>query len=125
MPQCPYCHGTQFYEGPSGGLSTNIMCANLSCRHWFNYTPMTGTMDDLNRVEPTPKQQTAERAIRATANRKREFGIYLEGIELYRQDASARSCIRQVDYAPIPDTEGNFLRLAGYLDAMNNRIKTE
>jgi hypothetical protein len=52
--KCPYCKGTKFFEGPQGGMSTNILCANNECRHWFNYTPMpTGEylLDDLNRVE--------------------------------------------------------------------------
>lgn len=56
--QCLYCHGTSFYEGPSGGMSTNILCANNECRHWFNYTALINKLDDLNRVEPprTPKE---------------------------------------------------------------------
>lgn len=32
---CPYCDRTKWYEGPSGGMSTNIMC--VRCEHWFNY----------------------------------------------------------------------------------------
>lgn len=47
---CTYCGGTAFLKGPSGGLSTNILCANPDCRHWFNGTPFG--IDDLKRVEP-------------------------------------------------------------------------
>jgi hypothetical protein len=50
-PVCTYCGGTKFYEGPSGGLSTNILCANKDCRHWFNWHCGIIPMDDLNRVE--------------------------------------------------------------------------
>lgn len=50
MLLCIYCEGTDFYEGPSGGLSTNILCANKNCRHWFNVTPFG--LEDLHKVEP-------------------------------------------------------------------------
>lgn len=56
IPRCTYCRGTEFYEGPSGGMSTNILCANPECRHWFNYIPILGRLDDLNRVETGPVQ---------------------------------------------------------------------
>lgn len=49
---CTYCGGTSFYEGPSGGASTNVLCAEPSCRHWFNVCPEIGYMDDLHRIEP-------------------------------------------------------------------------
>lgn len=42
---CPDCGGTQLYEGPSGGISTNIKCA--SCGHWFNVSPFT--VERINR----------------------------------------------------------------------------
>jgi hypothetical protein len=50
--KCTYCGGTKFFEGPSGGMSTNILCANDKCRHWFNWTPFINVLDDLKRVEP-------------------------------------------------------------------------
>lgn len=31
---CPDCGSSEFYEGPSGGGSTNFKCAG--CGHWFN-----------------------------------------------------------------------------------------
>lgn len=34
---CPNCNGNKWLEGPSGGLSVNIMCAE--CGLWFNRTP--------------------------------------------------------------------------------------
>lgn len=36
---CPNCGSNQWYEGPSGGMSTNIKCANPDCGLWFNSTP--------------------------------------------------------------------------------------
>ena len=35
---CPDCGGEGFFEGPSGGMSTNISCA--TCKHRFNVTPI-------------------------------------------------------------------------------------
>lgn len=35
---CPDCEKWEFYEGPSGGMSTNIWCGN--CGSWFNYCPL-------------------------------------------------------------------------------------
>lgn len=41
--KCPDCGSTEgFYEGPSGGMSTNIFCANEACKKRFNITPMIG-----------------------------------------------------------------------------------
>jgi len=37
---CPFCRGDQFYEGPQGGLSTNIFCANEACKAGFNLPPL-------------------------------------------------------------------------------------
>lgn len=34
--KCPNCGGTEWYEGPSGGLSVNIECTK--CGDRFNYT---------------------------------------------------------------------------------------
>lgn len=47
---CTYCGGTQWYEGPTGGISTNIMCANPECGHWFNWHRGYIPMDDLHRT---------------------------------------------------------------------------
>ena len=37
---CVDCGSKKFYEGPRGGLSTNIQC--IVCSHWFNNSlPLT------------------------------------------------------------------------------------
>lgn len=46
---CPDCGGDGFYEGPSGGLSTNIKCANPECGSEFNVTPMIGIADRIGK----------------------------------------------------------------------------
>lgn len=44
--ECPDCHHHDgFYEGPSGGLSTNVECVN--CHHWFNITPVVGIAERI------------------------------------------------------------------------------
>lgn len=35
--RCPDCRGDEFLEGPSGGMSTNIMCSSCGAR--FNMSP--------------------------------------------------------------------------------------
>lgn len=34
---CPNCGNLKFYEGPSGGIATNVKC--VGCGLWFNHTP--------------------------------------------------------------------------------------
>jgi hypothetical protein len=46
--RCPYCNGGKWIEGPSSGMSTNIMCAG--CAHWFNHHQGIIPMDDLHQV---------------------------------------------------------------------------
>lgn len=40
--QCPECGSADWYEGPSGGMSTNYMCANDACGAKYNFTPFPG-----------------------------------------------------------------------------------
>lgn len=49
---CPDCGDTRgFYQGPSGGLSTNIFCMNRECRSGFNVTPVIGTAERIGRLD--------------------------------------------------------------------------
>lgn len=46
--KCPDCGSKKgFYEGPSGGISTNIFCVNRLCRSGFNVTNMVGIADRI------------------------------------------------------------------------------
>lgn len=56
---CTYCRGTKFFEG----TSTNILCANPECRHWFNYHGGVLPMDDLHRVEPSDAEKADVRKL--------------------------------------------------------------
>jgi len=39
---CPDCGSTDFFEGPHGGLSVNIECADSTCKARFNLLPVPG-----------------------------------------------------------------------------------
>lgn len=50
--KCADCGGEGFFEGPSGGMSTNIICRNAACRSKFNITSFGnnhGTVDRIGR----------------------------------------------------------------------------
>lgn len=45
-PTCE-CGCKNFYEGPSGGMMTNISCAD--CGTWYNIAPELGVFDKLDK----------------------------------------------------------------------------
>jgi hypothetical protein len=47
---CPDCRQHGFYEGPSGGMSTNIFCMNRDCRSGFNVTSFGGGVGTCERI---------------------------------------------------------------------------
>jgi hypothetical protein len=116
--KCTYCGGTEFYEGPSGGMSTNVLCANPKCRHWFNATPALDLLEDLKRVEPTAaekEQETAKRKAEADAG---SLALYKEGADLFRAGKSARACLIDPTYGPVAERRENITRLCGFIDTM-------
>lgn len=45
---CPDCHHCpQYYQGPSGGISTNVFCGN--CGQGYNITPMVETAERIGK----------------------------------------------------------------------------
>lgn len=44
---CPACkhHPVVLYEGPSGGMSTNVFCGN--CGQGYNMTPMLNSAEEI------------------------------------------------------------------------------
>ena len=86
MPKCTYCGSSKFFTGPSGGMSTNILCANEKCRHWFNFTPgigEDGLLDDLHKVEPTETERNQQELDkRAQADAERQIR-HTEGAQAY------------------------------------------
>ena len=47
--RCPDCGSERWFEGPSGGMSTNIKCAG--CGIWLNHTPALGIAERLSRKD--------------------------------------------------------------------------
>lgn len=44
---CPDCNHEGFWEGPHGGMSINITCANDDCKARFNVTPVIGIAERI------------------------------------------------------------------------------
>lgn len=128
-PVCKYCGGKEFFEGPSGGLSTNILCTNYECRHWFNYSPVLETLEDLHRQEPT-KEEKIKEIERLTDTVKTNGGfvkidvIYQEGKDLFEKGDSALACLQQNTEGDYCATQSDIIRMAGYIDAFVKYIKS-
>jgi hypothetical protein len=66
--RCPDCGGTQFCEGPSGGMSTNWMCDNEVCGSRFNIAQVgPGAIMGKRISEPMPLAAKASAADAAHA----------------------------------------------------------
>lgn len=121
MPKCTYCGGTQFFEGPSGGMSTNILCMNDACRHWFNWTPAIDELDDLKRVEPTKEEHDLAEAARRAANDARHEAFFEEGRQAYR-DRKPLHTLRQ-NYSYTSESRATISKLCGYIEAMGGEVR--
>lgn len=54
--KCPDCRGAGFYEGPDGGGSINVVCANEDCSSRFNIMGPFGVKRISN---PSPNRLVA------------------------------------------------------------------
>lgn len=53
--KCPDCTGDGgFYQGPSGGISTNIYCCNPECRSAFNLAYFSSKAGTCERIGKQP-----------------------------------------------------------------------
>ena len=119
--KCPYCEGSEFYEGPSGGLSTNILCANPSCRHWFNSNPLTG-LEDLNRIEPSKKEKE-ETKTNFVKTQKLEYEARLKiGEEAFNQGLDPETLRTSQSYGYYAEASANIDKLVGYIRDWTWRI---
>lgn len=91
-PRCSYCGGTDFFEGPSGGVCVNIRCANEKCRHWFNFTPFG--LEDLNRVDPTPHEEEMQHQDALQSEKSLRDRIFAEGQSMRAAGRPALDCLR-------------------------------
>jgi len=121
--KCTYCGGTEFYEGPSGGLSTNILCANPECRHWFNHSTLADPLEDLHRVEPSDGEKAVERENEARARAAKPARLAAEGFGLYFGGKPASDCMAEPSYGSYAASHDAVLRLCGYIDAMHEHLK--
>jgi endo-1,4-beta-D-glucanase Y len=124
MPRCTYCGGTEWYAGPTGGMSTNILCANKACRHWFNFTPEPlNIFDDLKRVEPTDEEKDAAHAQRVINNDEQRVKRRKEGADAYERGASIDSIRVDKRYGTYAEAADNVDRMAGFIDALAAHVR--
>lgn len=118
--KCLYCKGTDFFEGPSGGGSQNVLCANDKCRHWFNVTPFG--LEDLHRVEPSNEEKLAEQHQQEIVEKNATAHFYNEGRSFYQKGDSSLKCLSSPLYGNYAEPHENVLRLCGFLDALKEDI---
>lgn len=59
--QCPFCGATKYYEGPEGGMSMNITCANEECGAVMNISP--GFRSYMGEIIHEPKDGRAAKPL--------------------------------------------------------------
>lgn len=122
-PVCKYCGGTNFFEGPSGGLSINVRCANEACRHWFNWTPAIGEFEDLHRQDPTPQQIADQYKAYRTQEQSLRDRVFAEGRQMKIEGRPAIDCLKHTDNNACGFYKadgGDLVRLCGWLSTDNN-----
>ena len=120
--KCTYCGGTEFFEGPSGGMSTNVLCANSKCRHWFNYSPVG--LDDLHLVESTEEEKERESQAREETRRQEKLARFAEGVAAYEAGADPQMLRKDGAYGGYAESASNIDRLVGYLRALSSKKPT-
>ena len=122
--KCTYCGGTKFYEGPSGGMAVNVLCANPNCRHWFNDAGPFG-FEDLHRVEPTEEEKETEEDKRKRVRAEHDKALYDDGFRNYINGVNAKDLIFEDNYqAGDYIIKDNIFRLAGWLDGLREDVQS-
>lgn len=117
MPRCTYCGGTEFFNGPSGGLSQNILCTNTNCRHWFNFSIFVDRLEDLNKVEPTEEEKASqEKEVKAKKMMQIRVEI-AEGEKIYSSGMPVEDCFVDEVYGYTALTHADAHRVVGWLAA--------
>jgi hypothetical protein len=120
-PKCTYCGGTKFYEGPSGGMSQNILCANEKCRHWFNATPFG--IEDLKRVEPTDAEKGQEAEKRKAEAVDARLARYNDGRKAFEDGKPMGSLRTAYSYGGYSEASDNIDRICGFIDALSEQVR--
>lgn len=114
--KCTYCSGTKFYEGPSGGLAVNVLCANPDCRHWFSDLGPLG-FEDLHRVEPTPDEEALKKEERRREQALAKLARFQEGADCFAAGRDPETLRTDYAYGSYAEAAYNVDRLVGYLRA--------
>ena len=123
--KCLHCGGEKFFEGPFGGMSVNVLCANPNCRHWFNWNPIQNKLEDLNKVESTQEQKVQESLDKARKRLEAKERRYNEGYQAFQEGLSVNTLRSDGAYGGYAESEWNIDRIAGFLDAMSDHIRKE
>lgn len=84
---CPDCDDKQIYEGPSGGMCTNICCANPFCRSAFNDL---GIANMVQRIPNTyfrsafpecPEESESYEKVQINGSLKKETDDFISSLE--------------------------------------------
>lgn len=122
MPKCTYCGGTEWLAGPTGGMAQNILCANPTCRHWFNYVPPPfNIFDDIKRVEPLEEEYKHAQEVRVKAADAERAKRRKEGERAYETGASIDSL--RTSHSHGNENVENMDRIAGFLDALAAEVR--
>ena len=119
---CTYCGGSEFYEGPSGGASINVLCANKDCRHWFNDTPFG--FDDLHRVEPTDEEKHQKKLDAEIRIKTRRDSLLMEGELAFSEGKDPDELRTGYAYGSYAEAEDNVTRLTGFMRAMAKELRS-
>ena len=112
--RCTYCGGSDFYEGPSGGMSTNILCVNKNCRHWFNYMGGDFPFEDLHKIEPMDEEKEEVERVKQKERDEWPEKIMNEGREIYKTGKGPIDCAKDSGAT----TYTSLIRLCGFIEAM-------
>jgi len=118
---CEKCGNDRFYEGPSGGASTNFICTK--CRARYNVSPFGYQFVG---IDPSPDEQTNRRLELERHKRNRQMHYYNKGSNYYLEGKMLISVVMEViDYKK--DNEANLFchleelrryMVAGFIDTM-------
>lgn len=120
--KCTYCNGTEFYKGPSGGMATNMLCANPDCRHWFNDLGPLG-FADLHRVEPTPDEEALRKEAHAKEVALAKLARFKEGADCFAAGRDPETLRSNYAYCSYAESADNVDRLVGYLRAVETKLR--
>lgn len=120
---CEKCGSDKFFEGPSGGVSTNYICANPKCRARYNVSPFGYQFVGF---DPSEEDTRAREMDAEHWRNNRRLHYYNKGSNYYLEGKMTLSVVMErIDYKV--DKEANLycsldeLRnhmMAGFIDTL-------